>query len=178
MSNAMSKPRLLAAVALTLAGATAATAAITACTDPQDRVEATDPPDGSADGTARDGEGPGDQDADDGDAGTTGDAGKDAKAPRDANGPGEAGDDCFYNYDCALALRCSACDAGYCVCEQGTRGTGQNGVDPCTGNDECASALCVEEICSDECEGDDDCTPALPRCLSIGFTKICSPPAK
>src|SRR5687767_7691038 len=45
---------------------------------------------------------------------------------RDANGPGEAGTECIFNHDCQLALRCSACDAGYCFCEPGTRGTGRN----------------------------------------------------
>ena len=114
-----------------------------------------------------------------GDGGTKADAKADAKAVRDANGPGEAGDDCVFNYDCQLALRCE-CN-GSCSCQPGARGTGKNGIDKCDGGEQCASSLCVEGpgdggtfYCSDECESNADCTGPLPKCKSISFIgQIC-----
>lgn len=114
------------------------------------------------------------------DGGTKLDAKADAKPVRDANGPGEAGDDCVFNYDCQLALRCE-CDQGVCTCEPGARGTGQNGITACDGGEDCASSLCVEgpgdsgvHYCSDECVSNADCTGQLPKCEAISFIgKIC-----
>lgn len=112
------------------------------------------------------------------------DAGTDAKRDanvRDAAGPGMAGDDCLLNYDCQLALRCE-CDesAGTCQCKAGARGTGQNGVDPCTSGENCQSALCIEgppdagSFCSDECATSDDCGGKLPLCLDVAFVgRVC-----
>jgi len=151
--------------------------AIVACSDD----DATNVTPGGADGST-DGRTQSDSSAEDEDAtttkdgGTDADAAKDAKAVRDANGPGEAGADCVFNHDCQLALRCGACDAGYCYCEPGARGTGRNGIDQCDAGEQCASALCVEgsgdsgvSYCSDECESNGDCTGMLPKCLSIPF---------
>jgi hypothetical protein len=105
------------------------------------------------------------------------DAGEEQVNPtRDANGPGKAGDDCVFNDDCQLVLRCGACDAGTCVCENGARGTGRNGIDRCDAGEQCTSALCVEgpgdsgvSYCSDECASSDDCTGVLPTCVSVPF---------
>jgi hypothetical protein len=118
------------------------------------------------------------------DAATSGDGGAkdataDAKPVRDANGPGEAGDDCVFNYDCQLALRCE-CD-GTCSCQPGARGTGKNGIDACDAGEHCASSVCVEgpgdsgvHYCSDECATNADCTGMLPKCTAVSFIgKIC-----
>lgn len=103
------------------------------------------------------------------------DAGEDVRPRRDANGPGAAGEECFFNRDCQLALRCE-CDGPDCSCARGARGTGRNGIDPCDGGNQCASSLSVEETCSDECVDHTECTGKLPRCIHIGADGICSPP--
>lgn len=168
--------RLLAFSAVALS---AAAAAVAACSSDDDAPGAGSP-DASADhASAHDGgHGGGDDDAEaPADGGL--DAKADAKAGRDANGPGEAGAECVFNHDCQLALRCSACDAGYCFCEPGARGAGDNGVDACDSGDQCRSSLCVEETCSDACESNDDCTGKLPRCYTVpGFAKFCAPPSR
>ena len=154
-----------------------------ACSD-----ESNDPIASSGDASTTDGRGTSDEDSGEeeedgatpGTDGGTKDAKADAKAVRDANGPGEAGDDCVFNYDCQLALRCE-CDQGVCTCEPGARGTGKNGIDACDGGEQCASSLCVEGpgdggvfYCSDECESNADCTGPLPRCKSVSFIgQIC-----
>lgn len=105
------------------------------------------------------------------------DGGRDAANARDANGPGEAGTECVFNHDCQLALRCGACDAGYCFCEPGARGAGKNGIDACDSGDQCASSVCVESWCSDECATNADCTGMLPRCVTVpGYATLCAPP--
>jgi hypothetical protein len=173
--------RLLFAFAI---GSAALAAIVIACSD---QTNATAP--GTTGDASTDGSEPIDTDSggeEDGDAttGTDGgakaDAKADAKAVRDANGPGEAGDDCVFNYDCKLALRCE-CDQGTCTCQPGARGTGQNGVDKCDGGEQCASSLCVEGpgdggvfYCSDECGSNADCTGMLPKCKNISFIgEIC-----
>ena len=176
----MTKLRLIVAACVPLASAVAILAACRA-----EEGTAAAPADGDAtadvrkrrspDGGAIEGEGEADGDAEE--AGATADAGKDARPARDANGAGEAGDDCFLNYDCALALRCTACVDGYCTCEKGARGTGELVVDSCDGGDDCRSGLCVENLCSDDCTSADDCKAPLSRCLDIRIAQICSPPA-
>jgi hypothetical protein len=170
--------RLVAA--LLLASATLA-AIVIACTD-QTNASFAD----TSDASSSDGRTTGDAgEGEDEDATTTKDAGAndakaDARAVRDANGPGEAGDDCVFNHDCQLALRCE-CDNGLCTCEPGARGTGKNGVDTCDAGEDCTSSLCVEgpgdggvHYCSDECETSADCTGMLPKCTSISFLgKVC-----
>ena len=175
--------RLRSFSALVIASASLAGIVVIACSEDSTSTAA---PGADASPDRRTGNDGGIQEEDDaatGDDGSTGgDAGKDAKAARDANGPGEAGTECIFNHDCQLALRCGACDAGYCFCEPGVRGTGKNGVDTCDAGEHCESALCVESdgddyYCSGECDTNGDCKTALPRCLLIPSfgAKICSP---
>jgi hypothetical protein len=90
---------------------------------------------------------------------------------------------CFTNYDCPDSYACvSQDDTGtniYCV--PGQRGTGAVGA-PCTGEADCASALCVDGSsgmsCSDLCDSEMDCVTSLPMCIAIvgeGIS-ICAPP--
>ena len=91
---------------------------------------------------------------------------------------------CFANVDCPASTRCHALDdSGENVwCLPGPRGAGGLGV-ACTIDDDCASALCVEDgaadlRCSILCENDDDCSGTLADCLFIGFgvdESICAP---
>ncbi len=139
---------------------------VSACTD-----EATDTPatDAGTDGPNRNkdsGKGEGEEEEEDDAGGSETDAGD----GKDANGPGAVGDECAFNRDCQLALRCE-CDEGACACQAGARGTGKNGVDTCTSGNDCESSMCVEgpsgSFCSDECEDNADCTGNLPRCFPI-----------
>lgn len=79
---------------------------------------------------------------------------------------------CFTNYDCPPTHACVSQDpSGTMVsCVPGPRGTGAAGV-PCTGEADCASALCVDDAtggrrCSDVCMSSATCPPELPRCLA------------
>ena len=111
------------------------------------------------------------------------DAGLDAPRDannRDANGPGAIGSICSFNWDCQSALRCECNEATGCACKVGPRGTGRNGIDPCTTGNACASAVCVEGptdagfFCSDECGTSADCVGKLPVCTTISFVgRIC-----
>jgi hypothetical protein len=111
------------------------------------------------------------------------DAGVDAPhdaSTRDANGPGALDAVCSFNWDCQSALRCECDEATGCACKAGVRGTGKNGIDPCTTGNTCASAVCVEgppdagSFCSDECVTSADCTGKLPLCQTIAFVgRIC-----
>lgn len=90
---------------------------------------------------------------------------------------------CFSNYDCPATHACKATGATV-GCVLGARGTGAPGT-PCTGEDDCASALCVEDAtngmrCSDLCRTSQTCPPALPRCVSLGDDGICArePPSQ
>lgn len=93
---------------------------------------------------------------------------------------------CFSNADCPAETRCHALDdSGTEVwCLPGARGAGALG-EACTIDDDCASALCVEDAnaelrCSILCTDETDCGGTLPRCLYIGFgvdESICAPPA-
>jgi hypothetical protein len=67
----------------------------------------------------------------------------------------------------------------YCVI--GTRGTGALGA-PCTGEADCASALCVDGAnggmrCSDICQNSNGCVTDLPVCRFIAGpdVSICTP---
>lgn len=169
-------------VSALLLGCASVAAIVVACSD-----QSTERPASTGDAsTTRDGDvtdedsGEGEEgDATPGTDGGVQDAKADAKAVRDANGPGEAGDDCVFNHDCQLALRCE-CN-GSCACQPGARGTGQNGIDTCDAGEQCASSLCVEGpgdggvyYCSDECGSNADCTGMLPKCTSVSFIgKIC-----
>jgi hypothetical protein len=117
--------------------------------------------------------------ADDDGAATTTDAG-DGGAPVIVDGPGEAGAECAFNRDCHAALRCECTEATGCACKPGARGTGQNGVTPCSDGNACASSVCTEgppdsgSFCSDECKTSADCKGKLPLCSDIAFVgRIC-----
>jgi hypothetical protein len=168
------RPRLFAALSSTVAAIVIACSDETTSSSPS--IADASPSDARA---TSDSGGEEEEDAATGTDGGTKDAAADAKPLRDANGPGEAGDDCVFNYDCQLALRCE-CD-GTCTCEPGARGTGKNGIDACDAGEQCASSLCVEgpgdsgvHYCSDECASNGDCTGMLPKCTNISFIgKIC-----
>jgi hypothetical protein len=76
---------------------------------------------------------------------------------------------CFSNDDCPDGTRCHAADPDHVYCEPGPRGTGVAGA-MCTGENDCASALCVDGTdtmrCSKTCTMSTECPPELPRCLA------------
>ena len=84
---------------------------------------------------------------------------------------------CFSNYDCPASHVCKS--MGQTVaCVVGARGTGAPGT-ACTGEQDCATALCVEDAtggmrCSDLCRTASTCPPELPRCIAIGEDGICA----
>jgi hypothetical protein len=89
---------------------------------------------------------------------------------------------CFSNYDCPSTHACRS--MGTMVsCIAGARGTGAPGM-VCTGEQDCASALCVEAMtgmrCSDLCRTADTCPAELPRCIPLGSEGICArePPSQ
>jgi hypothetical protein len=112
------------------------------------------------------------------------DTGTDAPTGRNQDGPGTEGEECSFNHDCKLALRCE-CDEDapigepLCACRDGARGTMKLGESPCTDGNDCASSVCLEGpndvlTCSDECETKDECPANLPLCSDIvGVGKIC-----
>ena len=88
---------------------------------------------------------------------------------------------CFANSDCAEDARCSNVGDDtnlIACCVLGERGTVQAGeaCDVVTGQEECASSLCVaygerpNAFCSGECLSDDDCPETLPSCISVAFS--------
>jgi hypothetical protein len=98
-------------------------------------------------------------------------------APIDAPGACATPDECpcFSNEDCPDGTRCHAADESSVYCEPGPRGTGAPGA-TCSGENDCASALCVEGSdvmrCSRTCTVPADCPAELPRCL--GGIGICA----
>ncbi len=104
----------------------------------------------------------------------------DGGGPTIIDGPGEAGAECAFNRECKAALRCECSVSAGCACAVGVRGTGQNGVTPCSDGNACASSVCVEgppdsgSFCSDECKTSADCTGKLPLCSNVAFVgRIC-----
>lgn len=96
------------------------------------------------------------------------------------NGPGKEGAVCAFNRDCQAALRCECDETNGCACKPGVRGSGKNGIDPCTSGNACASSVCVEgppdtgSFCSDECDSSAECVGKLPLCSTIAFVgRIC-----
>jgi hypothetical protein len=90
---------------------------------------------------------------------------------------------CFSNYDCPTTHVCKSMGATV-ACVLGARGTGVPG-SVCTGEQDCASALCVEDAtggmrCSDICRMAATCPAELPRCIALGDDGICArePPSK
>jgi hypothetical protein len=116
----------------------------------------------------------------DDDGAATGTDSGDAGALPIIDGPGEAGTECAFNRECNAALRCECTESAGCACKAGVRGTGQNGVTPCSDGNACASSVCVEgppdsgSFCSDECKTSTECTGQLPLCSDIAFVgRIC-----
>jgi hypothetical protein len=90
---------------------------------------------------------------------------------------------CFSNYDCPTGFTCKSMGSTV-ACVAGPRGTGMPGA-PCTTEQDCASALCVEDAtggfrCSDLCRTAQTCPAELPRCVSLGTDGICArePPSQ
>lgn len=90
---------------------------------------------------------------------------------------------CFSNYDCPPTHVCTSMGSTV-ACVVGTRGTGAPGT-VCTGEGDCASALCVEDAtggmrCSDLCRTAATCPAELPRCVLLGMDGICArePPSQ
>ncbi len=82
---------------------------------------------------------------------------------------------CFSSDDCTNAAdRCETIidEAVFC-CVQGDRGPGKAG-DPCTDEDDCASALCSQSdagsVCLGTCTAAADCPASLPLCAPIAFS--------
>ena len=92
---------------------------------------------------------------------------------------------CFSSDDCGPGFSCHSQDSSGAnvFCVPGARGAGEAG-DSCTGEADCASALCTDSAssgmkCSALCDLAAECPPSLPRCIYIGFgvdRSICSPP--
>lgn len=94
--------------------------------------------------------------------------------------------DCFSNYDCPdLADRCEnkgTVDLPVPCCVPGKRGSVGLG-QPCMGENDCASALCLDTgmalICTEKCTTKAMCIPALSKCATIAFSgsnlKFCIP---
>jgi hypothetical protein len=68
-------------------------------------------------------------------------------------------------------------------CVKGARGKGKAG-DPCTGEADCLSSLCIDDeiagkVCSDRCKSADDCPVGLKNCTQFPFVdtdlKFCTP---
>jgi hypothetical protein len=92
---------------------------------------------------------------------------------------------CFSSDDCGPGFYCHSQDSSGAnvFCVPGARGTGGPG-DSCSGEADCASALCTDSAssgmkCSALCDIAAECPASLPRCIYIGFgvdRSICSPP--
>jgi hypothetical protein len=89
--------------------------------------------------------------------------------------------DCFANNDCAEDARCEnvgSDEAPLACCISGERGSLQTGdsCDTATGQQECASSLCISRdgddtaYCSGECQSDADCPETMPSCISVAFS--------
>jgi hypothetical protein len=89
---------------------------------------------------------------------------------------------CYSNADCAAADRCttpSNADPTVLItcCLPGARGTGDAG-SPCTGFDDCETAICAYTpaglFCSGPCTTDGDCkSPNLPSCVTVDAGSFC-----
>jgi hypothetical protein len=81
--------------------------------------------------------------------------------------------DCFSSYDCPAADRCEnrgteAAPVPCCV--PGARGKGKAG-DPCSGEADCESALCVDgKTCTSKCASAAECPASLPKCIPIALS--------
>jgi hypothetical protein len=96
-----------------------------------------------------------------------------------ANSCGELGaTDCFTNEDCAASERCEnvgTADVIVPCCQPGARGEGPLGA-PCSGENACASSLCIVGdggscgLCTGTCASAADCPAELPQCIPIAFS--------
>ncbi|MBU0553536.1 hypothetical protein KKF91_08620 [Myxococcota bacterium] len=86
---------------------------------------------------------------------------------------------CFSNHDCPEGTRCVDHDADEMTlpcCFPGERGTLAVGepCDPATGQETCASSICIEgeagTRCSDTCQSVDDCPASMALCQFIAFS--------
>jgi hypothetical protein len=86
--------------------------------------------------------------------------------------------DCFTNEDCAADERCEnvgSADVIVPCCQAGARGEGPLGA-PCSGENACASSLCIVDdpaacgICTGPCASPADCPAELPQCIPIAFS--------
>ena len=82
-------------------------------------------------------------------------------------------DECFSNYDCLDANdRCEDVgeEVGFVVCcVPGARGAGVAG-DACTQEHDCASSICIDNLCSDTCTDVNDCPTSMQSCTPIAFS--------
>ncbi|MHB8877501.1 MAG: hypothetical protein ACYC8T_27740, partial [Myxococcaceae bacterium] len=91
---------------------------------------------------------------------------------------------CFSSDDCPPTHWCHSEDTSglHVYCVAGTRGSGVAGA-ACTGEADCASALCTDssisgQRCSALCDSPSECPAVLPKCLYVGFgvdRSICAP---
>lgn len=80
--------------------------------------------------------------------------------------------ECFSNYDCADgSTRCEQVggEQGPVCCVKGVRGTGKAGT-PCQGESDCASSLCLDNVCTDRCTSADQCPTMFKSCIEIAFS--------
>jgi hypothetical protein len=87
--------------------------------------------------------------------------------------------ECEFNSDCGMDLRCEGTNAGsgpIAVCKKGERGESVLG-DPCQDGNACGSSICLDNQCSDVCTSDSDCNKVMPVCKTVvSFRqKICLP---
>jgi hypothetical protein len=92
--------------------------------------------------------------------------------------------DCFSSYDCGETERCETLvDEAVICCMTGPKGKGKAG-DPCEGEEDCLSALCLDsskvgKVCTEKCTSAADCPDKLKTCTFFPFTdtglKFCTP---
>lgn len=112
------------------------------------------------------------------------DAGPPDAGPRADGGPTSAdaavGTQCSFNRDCEASSVCD-CAEFPCTCQLGTRGTGAVGT-PCTDEDDCASAVCINEnttdsYCTDACTDTSVCGGVATECVFVSFVGMaCAAP--
>ncbi len=144
--------------------------------DESDTTTSTD----TGDDTSEDDTGSGEDTGSGDDTGSGGDAG----GTCDERG----GSTCFSNFDCVDGRICKNIgtddepDPCCILGERGTKSAGET-CNPDTGEEECASAICIEgdsqALCSTRCDGVEDCPDGMKDCKSIAFSgtpdKFCFP---
>lgn len=109
------------------------------------------------------------------------DAAPDAGSPVDAAPTADGGlvcaggEGCFSNNECPADQRCANVgtdeDPVTC-CVVGARGQLPAGADCSDGDGErtCASAICIDDLCSTTCGGPEDCPVGMRSCMPIAFS--------